>query len=177
MKKKTIRNTLQIEVCIKAIGKKLPGIKESEIPGYCYHVMAQDFRDNVINGRIWDEIPKIHFEDEVIPFPETRAVQIEEDDFDTIIVGKNDESNNYAYLKRDGVSRAPFAHTTKMVLTYVRKKLEDEDNKPAISAARRVDTTVDQRLELLNKIMKLMINYDSTAAAKLAAITKIVEED
>lgn len=176
MKKKTIRNTLQIEVCIKAISKRLPGIKESEVPNYCYHVMAQDFREGIITSRIWDEIPKYQFADEEIDFPETRAILTEEADFETVVVGKNDESNNWAYLKRDGVSRAPYAHVTKLVLMYVRQKLEDEDKKPAISAARR-DTTLDERLELLQQIMKLMMNYDDKTAAKLAKIRRIVEED
>ncbi len=176
MKKKTIRNTLQIELCIKAVAGRLPGIKESEIVNYCYHVMAQDFREKIITGKIWDEIPKYRFDDEEIPFPETRAILIEEEDFDTVVVGKNDKSNNWAYLKRDAVSRAPFAHVTKLVLMYTRKKLEDEDRRPAISSARR-DTTVEDRFTLLSKIMNIMQKYDEKSIDKLKRIEKIVEEN
>lgn len=176
MEKKTIRNTLQIEACIKAIGKKVPGIKESEIVNYSYRVMAQDFRGGLITGRIWDEIPKYQFKDDEIPFPETRAIMYEDEDYDTVVLGRKDPENTYAYMKRDGISRASFAYVTKFVLMYVRKKLEEEDKQPAISSARR-DTTVEDRLDLLHSIMTIMKNYDERSIEKLKRIKAIVEED
>jgi hypothetical protein len=63
-----------------------------------------------------------------------------------------------------------------LILFYTRKKLEDEDKKPAISAARR-DTTVENRLELLNKIVNMMMNYDARTTEKLRRIEEIVKED
>jgi hypothetical protein len=175
--KKNIRQNIQIAASIEDINKRVPALKETEIPKYAFHVMADDFRKGLIGGDIWDELVKRDYNDKKrkIDFPESRGCTIEDEDFDCVVVGKNDPDNTWAYMKRDGVSRAPLAHVTKLVLYYVRGKLIDEDNRPAISAARR-DTTVEDRLELLSQIMSIMKCYDEKSIEKISKIRAIVEE-
>ncbi len=175
--KKNIRQNIQIAASTEDINKKVPALKETEIPKYAFHVMADDFRKGIIDGNIWDELVKRDYDDEKreIDFPESRGCTIEDDDFDCVVEGKNDPDNNWAYMKRDGVSRAPLAHVTKLVLYYVRGKLIEEDRRPAISSARR-DTTVEDRMELLSKIMNIMQRYDDRSRDTIAKIKAIVDE-
>jgi hypothetical protein len=176
--KKNIRQNIQIAESISFINKKLPALKNTEVVKYSYHLMADDFRKGIIDISIWDQLVRLDFgdknTDETIEFAESRGCTIEDEDFDCVVVGKNDPDNTWAYLKREGVSRAPLSHVTKLVLYYVRKKLVDEDKRPAISAARR-DTTVEKRFELLSQIMQLMMKYDDKTEQKLAEIRRIVE--
>ena len=167
---------MQIECSIRAISARLPGLKETEVVSYACRVMRKDFKDGIITSRIWDEIPKYKFNDEKISFPETRLIQYDEAAYDSIVIGRDDDENSWAYLKKDGVLRARFVNMITLILFYTRKKLEDEDKKPAISAARR-DTTVENRLELLNKIVNMMMNYDARTTEKLRRIEEIVKED
>jgi hypothetical protein len=178
--KKNIRQNIQIASSIEDINKKAPALKETEIPKYAFHVMADDFRKGIISGDVWDEIVKRDYGDKKrnIDFSEVRSCTIEDEDFDCVVVGKNDPSNNWAYMKREGVSRAPLGHVTKLVLYYVRGKLLEEDsNQLAISGVGRNPTFLDERFELLSKIIKIMEQKDKKSDEKLERIREIVEED
>ncbi len=181
--KRNIRQNIQIAASVEDINKRVPALKETEVVKFAYHVMASDFRKKVIGAEIWDELLKRDYQDgkKKIDFPESRGCTFEDDDWDCVVVGKNDPDNTWAYLKRDGVSRAPLALITKLVLYYTRGKLIEEDNRratanvPAISAARR-DTTMEKRMALLMKIMNLMQQFDEKTVDKLARIEMIVDE-
>ncbi len=178
--KKNIRQNIQIVNSIGYINSKLPALKYTEVVKYSYHVMAEDFRKGIIDLGIWESLVRLDFGDkdaaENVEFPESRGCTISDDDFECVVVGKKDPNNTWAYMKQEGVQRAPLSHVTKLVLYYVRNKLMEEDNRPAISSARR-DTTVEDRMELLSRIMDIMKRYDDKSIEKLARIKAIVDEN
>lgn len=154
--KKTMRQTKEIAASNKAISEDVRALKETEIPGYCYNVMAQDFKNGVIDISIWPKMLKQDFGDKKvdIEFSETRGITIDSDDFDVVVNGKkngkNDPDNTWAYLKQDGVSRAPLAHVTKLVMYYVRLKLMHEKEQEVKT---EVNTVNVDCLEVMEKVV------------------------
>lgn len=60
---KTIRNSLEIVASIQDIHAMIPGLKETEVIGYAYKMMAQDISNNVVEVSVWDDMLKLDFGD------------------------------------------------------------------------------------------------------------------
>lgn len=183
---RTMRNSIEIVASNNAINEMVPALKDTEIISFSYRKMAQDFKNGVINGSIWDELLKLDFGDKKkeLSFPETRGCSIDDDDYDTVVTGK-DKNNTWAYMKRGGVNRAPLAYVTKLVLYYIRKKLHDEqllaENKEAVEVGTKVklgDLNAEEasRLIRLNKYLNLLLHTDPVSIEKIKQIDEILEE-
>ena len=165
--KRTIRQGKEIYQSIISINKTLPALKESEIVGYSYHLMRQDFDNNIIDITIWDKLLKYNFNDSskktAMP-ADTRGITIDSDDFDVVVNGKrngkDDPKNTWAYLKQDGVSRASMQFITKLVLYYVRGKLQNE-KKEATNVAGTINIDgVDLMLKVSERTAELLRKGD-----------------
>lgn len=186
---KTIRNSIEIAASIKDINEMLPGLKESEIIGYAYNIMARDIANGDLRSTtIWDDLLKLDFGDKKkeIKFAETRGCSINDDDF-TIVINK-DEANPAAYLNRKNVFRAPLAAVTKLVLYYVRKKLHEQEkskvNEERKMTVKDVDIVLGElkanetdRLVKLQKYLNLLICTDKKSLEKIKQIDEILKED
>lgn len=192
MKRKTIRNTNDIVASIKYIAREVPGLREHEIVGYAFEVMAKDLKDEVIDSRIWNKLTKIDFEDARFEYSDTRGVSIEDDVLQFVID---------SYMERDEVKRAPLAYVTKLVLVYVRQKLQLEkviqeneqfaESKGIVDEAQQGKITLEDkdierlgdlkveeagRLVRLNRYLNLLIHTDSVSIEKIKRIDEIMEE-
>ncbi len=123
---KTIRNSFEIAASIRAVNEMLPGLKETEVVPYAYRMMAEDIVKGEVNASVWDDMLKISFDDNMIEYPETRGISIDDSDF-KIVIEKNPDYPA-AYLNREGVTRVPLAYVTRLVLYYVRLKLTKENS-------------------------------------------------
>lgn len=193
MKRKTIRNSNEIVASINYIAQKVPGLREPEIVGYAFDVMAKDIEAHVIDDFVWNDLSKIDFKDSKIEFNDTRGVSIEDDAWQVIMD---------SYMAREEVQRAPLAYVTKLVLAYVRQKLqmenELEDSEQVLKSEvfaneehqskRTLDTKcVDKlgdlnaeevgRLVRLNRYLNLLIHTDSASIEKIKRIDEILKED
>ncbi len=193
MKRKTIRNSNEIVASINYIAQKIPGLREPEIVGYAFDVMAKDIEAHVIDDFVWNDLSKIDFKDSKIEFSDTRGVSIEDDAWQVIMD---------SYMAREEVQRAPLAYVTKLVLAYVRQKLqmenELEDSEQVLKSEvfaneehqskRTLDTKcVDKlgdlnaeevgRLVRLNRYLNLLIHTDSASIEKIKRIDEILKED
>lgn len=193
MKRKTIRNSNDIVASINYIAQKVPGLREPEIVGYAFNVMSKDIKAHVIDDFVWNDLSKIDFKDSKIEFSDTRGVSIEDDAWQVIMD---------SYMAREEVQRAPLAYVTKLVLAYVRQKLqmenELEDSEQVLKSEvfaseehqskRTLDTKcVDKlgdlnagevgRLVRLNRYLNLLIHTDSASIEKIKRIDEILKED
>lgn len=197
MKRKTIRNSNEIVASINDIARMVPGLREPEIVGYAFDVMAKDIKAQVIDDFIWNDLSKIDFKDSKIEFSDTRGVSIKDDAWQVIMD---------SYMAREEVQRAPFAYVTKLVLAYVRRelrrkrqleiKLEDSEQvleSEVISneeqqSKRTLETKcVDKlgdlnaeevgRLVRLNRYLNLLIHTDPASVEKIKRIDEILKED
>lgn len=146
---KTIRNSFEIAASIRAINDMIPGLKETEVVPYAYKIMARDISNKEVDATVWDDMLKVRFEDGEIEFSETRGISIDDADF-KIVIEKNDDYPA-AYLNREGVTRAPLAYVTKLVLFYVRLKLAKENVEKTENATAVNITNIDG-VELLGKV-------------------------
>lgn len=194
MKRKTIRNTNEIVASINCIAKMMPGLREPEIVGYAFDVMACDIKSHVINDLVWNDLTKIDFKDSKIDFSETRGVAIEDDAWQVIMD---------SYLAREEVQRAPLAYVTKLVLAYVRQKLqleikheepeqvleseiisnEEHKGKRTLETNKSAEKLGDLnagevgRLVRLNRYLNLLIHTDPASIEKIKRIDEILKED
>lgn len=125
----------------------VPGLKETEVIGYAYKMMAQDISNNVVEVSVWDDMLKLDFGDKEkkLEFSETRGCYVADADFE-IVINKN-KKYPAAYLNRENVNRAPLAYVTKLVLYYVRLKLQKEKN-----AAQKIEIQNLDGVELLSRV-------------------------
>lgn len=188
MKRKTIRNSNEIVASINYIARMLPGLREPEIVGYAFDVMANDIRARIVNDFIWNDLSKIDFKDSKMEFSDTRGVSIEDDAWQVIM---------NSYLARQEVKRAPLAYVTRLVLAYVRQKLEDSEqileskvitNEEHHQSKRTLDTKCVEklgdlnaeeveRLVRLNRYLNLLIHTDPASIEKIKRIDEILKED
>ncbi len=193
MKRKTIRNSNEIVASINYIARMVPGLREHEIVGYAFDVMAKDIKAQIIDDFVWNDLSKIDFKDSKVEFSDTRGVSIEDDAWQVIMD---------SYLAREEVQRAPLAYVTKLVLAYVRQKLQLEikleDSEQALEnevitdeeyqskrtletkcVAKLGDLNTEEvgRLVRLNRYLNLLIHTDPVSIEKIKKIDEILKED
>lgn len=187
MKRKTIRNSNEIVASINYIARMVPGLREPEIVGYAFDVMAKDIKAQIINDFVWNDISKIDFKDSKMEFSDTRGVSIEDDAWQVIMD---------SYMAREEVQRAPLAYVTKLVLAYVRQKLEDSEqiseSKVITNEEHQSKRTLETkyveklgdlnaeevgRLVRLNRYLNLLIHTDPVSIEKIKKIDEILKED
>lgn len=193
MKRKTIRNSNEIVASINDIARMVPGLREPEIVGYAFDVMAKDINAKVINDFVWNDLSKINFKDPKIEFSDTRGISIDDDAWQIIMS---------SYMKREEVQRAPLAYVTKLVLAYVRQKLhlelkfenseqvlendlivnEEHQSKRTLGTKcveKLGDLNAEEvgRLVRLNRYLNLLIHTDSASIEKIKRIDEILRED
>ena len=191
--KRTIRNSNEIVASINYIARMVPGLREPEIVGYAFNVMAKDIKAQIIDDLVWNDLSKIDFKAPKIEFSDTRGVSIEDDAWQIIMD---------SYMAREEVQRAPLAYVTKLVLAYVRQKLQleikFEDSEQVLesevtinaehqgkrtletkSVAKLGDLNAEEvgRLVRLNKYLNLLIHTDPTSIEKIKRIDEILKED
>lgn len=192
MMRKTIRNTNEIVASINNIAKMVPGLREPEIVGYAFDVMAKDLKDQVIDKFIWNELSKIDFKDSKVEYSDTRGISIEDDVWQVVID---------SYMAREEVKRAPLAYITKLVLAYVRQKLQSEkviqeneqftESKMGVDKEQQSKVTLGDknveelgdlkaeevgRLLRLNIYLNLLIHTDPVSIEKIRRIDEIMKE-
>lgn len=193
MKRKTIRNSNEIVASINYIARMVPGLREPEIVGYAFDVMAKDIKAQIIDDFVWNDLSKIDFKDSKMEFNDTRGVSIEDDAWQIIMD---------SYMAREEVKRAPLAYVTKLVLAYVRQKLQSEtkleDSAQVLESEvitnedyqskRTVETKCIEklgdlnaeevgRLVRLNRYLNLLIHTDPVSIEKIKKIDEILKED
>ena len=188
---RTMNNPIEIEASIVDINSSLPALKKSEVIAYSYKEMANDFKNGKIDISIWEELLKQDFGDKEnendFKRSDTRSCPIDDEDYDVVVTGKSGIENTWAYLKRDGVKRAPLAFVTRLVLYYVRMKLhaQKEEVVPGAVEAMNIDTEVvlgdlkadeASRLIRLNRYLNLLIHTDPESLEKIRKIDDILKE-
>lgn len=193
MKRKTIRNSNEIVASINYIARMVPGLREPEIVGYAFDVMAKDIKAQIIDDFVWNDLSKIDFKDSKMEFSDTRGVSIEDDAWQVIMD---------SYMAREEVQRAPLAYVTKLVLAYVRQKLQLEikleDSEQILESEvitneehqskRNLETKCVEklgdlnaeevgRLVRLNRYLNLLIHTDPVSIEKIKKIDEILKED
>lgn len=189
MKRKTIRNSNEIVASINYIAKMVPGLREPEIVRYAFDVMAKDIKAQVIDDFVWNDLSKIDFKDSQIEFSDTRGVSIEDDAWQVIMD---------SYMAREEVQRAPLAYVTKLVLAYVRQKLQleikledseqvleseviaNEEHQSETKCVEKLgDLNAEEvgRLVRLNRYLNLLIHTDPASIEKIKRIDEILKED
>ena len=125
--KRTMNNSVEIEASIQDINTLVPTLKSSEIIAFSYNDMAKDFLNGEIDISIWSQLLKLDFGDKKrnIEYKSTRAFYADDLDFSIVISGDSGSDNTWAYMKREGVRRAPLSFVTKLVLYYERKKRDE----------------------------------------------------
>lgn len=193
MKRKTIRNSNEIVASINYIARMVPGLREPEIVGYAFDVMAKDIKAQIIDDFVWNDLSKIDFKDSKMEFSDTRGVSIEDDAWQVIMD---------SYMAREEVQRAPLAYVTKLVLAYVRQKLQLEikledseqilESEVITNEERQSKRTLETkcveklgdlnaeevgRLVRLNRYLNLLIHTDPVSIEKIKKIDEILKED
>ena len=143
--RKTIRNNKDIVGSINCIAQLVPGLREPEIVGFAFAEMAEDLKRGLIDDLIWNDLARIDFKDETSEFSDTRGITIEDEDWTTVME---------SYMVRDEVKRAPLAYVTKLVLAYVRKKMEKEKNSEKIVEIARDVTNSNGEVETVGANIK-----------------------
>lgn len=130
--KRTMNNSPEIEACIQAVRNYIPTLKSSEVIPYAYKDMAIDFLNGTIDVSVWDRLMKFKYNDK-LEGSSTRGCYIDDEDYAVVFTGESSGSsgkeNDWAYMKRQAVKRAPLAFVTRLVLYYERNKLELEGRK------------------------------------------------
>lgn len=193
MKRKTIRNSNEIVASINYIARMLPGLREPEIVGYAFDVMAKDIKAKIIDDFVWNDLSKIDFKDSKMEFSDTRGVSIKDDAWKVIMD---------SYMAREEVQRAPLAYVTKLVLAYVRQKLQLEiklEDSEQILESEMITNEEHQskrtleikcveklgdlnaeevgRLVRLNRYLNLLIHTDPVSIEKIKKIDEILKEN
>lgn len=153
--------------------------------------MAKDLKEHVIDDFVWNELAKVDFKDSKQEFSETRGISIGEESWEVVM---------NSYLAREEVRRAPLAYVTKLVLIYVRQKLQkgkrienskiftevesvtNEKEKKSLETDCDVklgDLNADEvsRLVRLNRYLNLLIHIDPASMEKIYKKDKILMED
>lgn len=123
--KRTMNNSVEIEASIQDINALVPTLKSSEVIAFSYNDMAKDFLDGEIDLSIWNELMKLDFADKKknIEYKSTRAFYADDQDFAIVFTGESGSENTWAYMRREGVRRAPLSFVTRLVLYFERRKL------------------------------------------------------
>lgn len=151
----SIRQNEEIAANILAISRNLPAIKETEVVKTAYAVMANDCRKGLVNSTTWKNLLKTKYKDKkIINYSKTRGISYEKHDFDTIVFGDNERSE-FAYLKQGFTSRVSVAFITKLVTSYVRQKIENENksNDKKTNSETSVNTSDLEYLDLIEKAL------------------------
>ena len=192
MKSKTISNCNEFVCSFIFIASLVHVFLEPEIVGYAFDVMAKDIKAQIIDDFVWNDLSKIDFKDSKIEFSDTRGVSIEDDAWQVIMD---------SYMAREEVQRAPLAYVTKLVLAYVRQKLQLEiklkDSEQILESEvitnekhqskRTLETKCVEklgdlnaeevgRLVRLNRYLNLLIHTDPVSIAKIKKIEEILNE-
>ena len=185
MIRKTIRNNNEIVASINDIAEMVPALREPEIIGYAFDVMAQDLDDGTIDDNIWNVLVKkiFHDKEKKLDYSVTRGVAVEDKEYYKIIK---------SYMTRNEVHRAPFAYVTKLVLLYVREKLYEQNvhvindtntqmkSHEVVKVKTEVsDLNLDEssRLIRLNRYLNLLIHTDPDSLDKIKKIDEILKEE
>lgn len=169
--KRTMNNPPEVEASIQCIQNYVPTLKSSEVIGYSYKDMGIDFKSGIIDISIWDELMKLKYDDEKVTGASTRGCYIDDEDYALVFTGASGEDNNWAYMKREGVKRAPLAFVTRLVLYYERMKLmkaEAESENEVVE----IETKSEQidGIELLRRV-----NDKAAKIIKSGNIEKIIK--
>lgn len=184
--RRTINNSIEIEAGISEISSAVPALKPSEIIAYAYQDMANDFKSGEIDNSIWEALLKYRPEDQKYAnqsgFSSTKNIYIDDDAYDTVIVG-NKPNNIWAYMKRDGVKRAPLAFVTKLVLNYARMKLSKPEIEDGCKSFKEMFTLGDLnsedvgRLARVNRYINLLLHTDPESMEKIRKIDEVLMKE